>query len=200
MTASSNTSDRDPLRACLTPDLAPRLFTLLRADPFRLRCLATLATVAPEAWIGAGFVRSVVFDSLCGVTSTLGDIDVIYFADGDRAREAAILQGLQADLPDAPWSVHDQARMHLHNGDAPYSGVADALRHWPEVATAVAVRAAPGIEVLAPFGLGDLFDRVMRPTPHMVARPDGRAIFDGRVRAKRWRERWPGVVLAYSPS
>jgi hypothetical protein len=50
-------------------------------------------------------------------------------------------------------------------GDAPYASAADAMRFWPETATAVAVRrtAEGPCEIAAPFGLEKLFGLVLRP-------------------------------------
>jgi len=38
------------------------------------------------------------------------------------------------------WSVKNQARMHLVNSDEPYSSTLDAIKYWPETATAIAIR------------------------------------------------------------
>jgi len=32
-------------------------------------------------------------------------------------------------MPDIRWSARNQARMHIRNGDPPYAGTTDALRH-----------------------------------------------------------------------
>ncbi|OMG61366.1 hypothetical protein IL54_4727 [Sphingobium sp. ba1] len=89
--------------------------------------------------------------------------------------------------------------MHHRNGDAPYTDVTDAMRHWPETATAVAVRLsrAGDIEINAPYGLDDLFALRLQPTPDFVT--SKRAIFDARVRSKRWQERYP-LLLPPAPS
>jgi uncharacterized protein len=62
------------------------------------------------------------------------DIDVVYFdaADIDPKRDDVIEAELRVAVPDAPWSVKDQARMHLQNSDPPYADTADAMRYWPE--------------------------------------------------------------------
>jgi len=164
-----------------------------------MACLEALRDVAGDAWIGAGFVRAAVFDAICGVKTKLGDIDVIYFGDGARSREAALEDALARRVPGAPWSVHDQARMHLKTGDAPYTSVEHAITHWPEVAAAVAVRLGETLDVLAPLGLDDLFALRIRPTPHMASKPGGMDVFRGRIASKRWSDRWPGVEVADSP-
>lgn len=123
----------------------------------------------PDAWIGAGFVRNAVWDALHGrpATAPQSDIDVIWF-DTTRCspqQDDALEAQLEAACPGPQWSVRNQARMHLRNGDAPYASATDALRYWPETATAVAVRvtAEDHIEVAAPFGLQDLWQGLLRP-------------------------------------
>ncbi|HSG90868.1 MAG TPA: nucleotidyltransferase family protein, partial [Pseudomonadales bacterium] len=116
----------------------------------------------PDAAVGAGFVRSAVWDGAHGfeVPTPLDDVDVLYFDARNRSRsqEACIEKALSRRLPGVPFSVRNQARMHRRNGDAPYRGTADAMRFWLETATCVAVRLRRdgGLDVLAPCGLGDL--------------------------------------------
>ncbi|ASG23418.1 nucleotidyltransferase family protein [Nitrospirillum viridazoti] len=179
-----------------------RLQAVIRDDAWRMGLLAHVRTLdLPDCWIGAGFVRNAVWDQLHrqqAVPETAGeapdsDVDVVWFdaACPSIAVDRDLTDRLLALAPDVPWSVKNQARMHCRNGDAPYTGCADALRHWPETATAVAVRLTPqdALEVLAPFGLDDLFGRLIRPTP--AFRGAKREILRQRVREKRWLERWP---------
>ena len=181
-------------------DLEPALIALVRADAAVMAALAAVrAAGLPHGAIGAGFVRALVWDHLSGfaVRSTVEDIDVLYQdpADLDPARESEHEARLAHLLPGLPWSVRNQARMHRRNGDAPYRDLDDALRHWLETPTCVALTLGDGdaIAVTAPFGLADLFAMVIRPTPRGRER---RAAFDGRVAAKGWLERWPAARLA----
>ncbi len=84
--------------------------------------------------------------------------------------------------------------MHLRNGDAPYASSIDAMRHWPETATAVAVRRTEDddCKIAAPFGLDDLFGLMLRPTPRFTR--DRRDIFAERLRSKQWTLSWPMLV------
>lgn len=188
----------------MTPDarLATLLEALVVADARRMECLRAVQVLPVEAWIGAGFVRSCVWDALCDVRTELDDVDVLWFAPGaPEARDTALEGMLRSVLPAVPWSVRNQARMHARNGDAPYRDVAHAMEHWPETATAVALRLDEdgGVEVLAPFGLRDLWERRVVPTPHMSRRADRRAVFAGRAVSKGWEKRWPGVVVEHPP-
>ena len=151
-----------------------------------------------DCWIGAGFVRDTVWDHLHGLVepTPLNDVDVIYF-DPDSAtpeHENQHQLRLRAVLPGVRWQVRNQARMHGVNRDAPYTCTKDAMTRWPETATAVAARLRKDgeIELLAPFGLGDLFDLILRPTPAYAAK--GQTI-QHRVQSKNWREIWPKLKL-----
>lgn len=177
-----------------------RLRQLIGNDERRLCVLHTVRELGlPDCWVGAGFVRSAVWDALHGIAPRLpdSDIDVIWFdpsncaSDLDAELEAALCKM----RPGLEWSVRNQARMHIRNGDAPYDGAVDAMRHWPETATAVALRCtADGrIEVAAPFGLGDLWDGILRPTPTFAG--DRHPISMRRVAARRWLQHWPRLRL-----
>jgi uncharacterized protein len=182
-------------------DFAAMLRTIMVDDPRRWRALGAVRSLRlPDCWIGAGFVRNAVWDRLHGDACALdaSDVDVIWF-DPMRA-DAAIDRMLEAPLrrlqPKLEWSVKNQARMHRRNCDAGYISSLDALRHWPETATAVAVRrnAADGCEIAAPYGLDDLFALVLRPTPYFQG--DRHAVFRHRVRTKGWLARWHRLRMA----
>jgi uncharacterized protein len=81
--------------------------------------------------------------------------------------------------------------MHKRNDDAPYASITDAMRVWPETATAVTVRRnnQDGCEIAAPFGLDDLFDLVLRPTPGFAR--SKQHVYEERIRSKGWLTAWP---------
>ncbi len=164
-------------------------------DDWMMRALLKVTALElPDCWIGAGFVRNKVWDLRHGYATRtpLNDVDVIYFdrhhisPDVDRELENRLCQ---ADAT-VPWSVRNQARMHLRNDGAPYRSTADAVSYWPETATCVAVRwrEKAGLELLAPYGFFDLVDLIVRPSPAFAHKVD---IHRMRVRAKNWRALWP---------
>ena len=172
------------------------LTTLLLADPVRMQALLAVQTLAlHDGWIGAGFVREAVWDHLHGFSPrpVAGDVDVVFFdknhcsPDDDRHLEERLQQLTSA----FNWSVKNQARMHHHNGNPPYRSTEHALCFWPETATAIAVRIGTSglIEIIAPYGLSDLFELRLRPTPPFER--EKIAIFRQRVVTKRWMERYP---------
>ena len=180
---------------------ADGILAMLSDRPDIMDRLADVAALdLPDCWIGAGFVRSPVWDRLHGYTTptAVPDIDVIYFdPDDPDPRAETVLEGrLRAMSPGLPWSVRNQARMHLRNGDDPYKGSCDAVGKWVETATAVAARvgANGAPELLAPHGVADLLGLVVRPTPHYRRRM---AVFEQRVAAKNWTAVWPRLRIRH---
>ncbi|MEM7215101.1 MAG: nucleotidyltransferase family protein [Pseudomonadota bacterium] len=179
------------------PDLLVE--SVLKKSAFHIQCLETARDFLLPDWaIGAGFVRNVVWDHLHGfeTMTPLQDVDVLYFDPDDisKDRETDLEKQFQKAMPGVPWSVRNQARMHLRNGDKPYKGTEDALRFWLETPTCVAVRLNRDdtISVIAPHGFEDLMSMRVRPTP------SGKAKFDhytNRVQAKNWGAIWPNLEV-----
>ena len=173
---------------------------LLFSDPLRMEALyAVQALELNDGWIGAGLVRDAVWDHLHGYGQrpVWGDVDVVWFdpKSCSAAHDNALVAGLCQRSPAFNWSVKNQARMHQRNGNQPYHSTENALSYWPETATAIAVRIGRTglIEVIAPYGLDDLFERRLRPTPEFEG--DKLNIFRQRVAEKRWLERYPVLQL-----
>lgn len=184
---------------------AQQVRDILSADPARCELLECVyALQLPDCWGAAGFVRNGVWDFLHdrACQPVTGDVDVIWY-DPTRATPE-IDQALEARLrgmyPKVDWSVKNQARMHVRNHDRPYTSSSDAMRHWPETATAVAARRQTGrcIEVCAPLGLEDLFALVLRPTSRFAI--DKHDIYKARSFTKAWETKWPQLTQAGSPA
>ncbi|TDW61573.1 hypothetical protein EDF57_109131 [Novosphingobium sp. PhB55] len=132
------------------------------------------------------------------VAAPEGDVDVIWYdPDCTNAAEDRRLEDhLKTLEPAIAWSVKNQARMHRRNGDSPYTSATDAMRYWPETATAVAARriGLDGCEIAAPYALDDLFNLVLRPTFRF--RAEKRAAYEDRIRSKGWIGAWPLLTMA----
>ncbi len=169
------------------------------ADPRRRAILDAVRRQRLPDWaVGAGFIRSAVWDALHGYAAPtpIADVDVLFFdaEEVSREREGAIEAALRDAMPDVPWSVRNQARMHRRNGDPPYVDTADALRFWLETPTAIAIRIDDegAATLLAPFGVADLLGMVYRPTPRGRERLSQ---YHQRMREKNWSARWPRVRI-----
>ncbi|WP_340150083.1 nucleotidyltransferase family protein [uncultured Sneathiella sp.] len=172
------------------------ILDLVRSDSFMMAALeAARALALPDWMIGAGFVRNKVWDHLHGYPGDGGqgaDIDLIYFDPLDISRETEkahddwLRQRLNAD-----WSVKNQARMHIRNGRAePYRGSRAALSDWLETPTCVAVHLDAGgeLSLIAPHGIRDLVELIVRPSLAGKQKP---AAYQERLAAKNWQRRWP---------
>jgi hypothetical protein len=175
---------------------ASKLRHIIQTDPLRWRLLGVVRALRlPDCWVGAGFVRNAVWDHLHFRSSSPlnGDVDVIWHdpQHADRVDDENHELALREAEPSVIWSVKNQARMHLRNGDAPYASSTEAMRYWPETATAIAVRrnADDSCEVAAPYGLEDLFGLIVRPTRRFTV--EKRDIYEARLRSKQWSASWP---------
>lgn len=176
------------------------LNNLLKSDPYLLSILKTVETLhLNDCWIAAGIFRNKVWDSLHNVQTETNDIDVIYFDEADTSIQAEkILEAkLNKLMPNQPWSVKNQARMHLKNNLPPYLCSFDGVANFPETPTAIAARIKQNkIELMAPYGLQDLFTYQVRPTPHYTVDSPLHPIYLQRVQEKSWERTWNKLIIS----
>jgi len=151
----------------------------------------------PQCYIAAGYIRNYVWDLLHGLEGTdrHTDIDVVYFDSSDvsEERDLRLEHGLRRVTGNPKWSVKNQARMHVNNGDEPYSSTYDALSYWTETATAIGAQLNEAGEIVlcCPYGLEDLFALRVRRCPNFHKR----SYYLQRVEKKRWKEQWPQLTI-----
>lgn len=132
----------------------------------------------PAWWLAGGAVRNTVWQSLFGAECalTINDFDLAFFdQDGNRAQELAAKAYLAAQFPDYVFDVKNQASFaRWRSGRRPYSSTEDGIADWLHTATAVGVRCntAGCWEFFTPYGLDDLFNGMVRPTPAHTHNPD----------------------------
>lgn len=176
---------------------------IVSAEPWLLRALDAVAESGlPDAWIGAGAIRDVVWGHRYGLfdPAEVRDIDVAYFDPGDLSpdRDQRAQHALLA-IADLPWEATNQAAVHTwYHGYfggppvEPFGSVHDAIATWPETATCAGMRRAEGgMEICAPHGLADLLGGVWRVNPVRVT-PEVSA---ARLARQRVHARWPGVTV-----
>lgn len=159
----------------------------------RMEALKTAAILSLPDWcIAAGFVRNLVWDKLhdYGDPTPLNDIDLVYFNPQhvSAEKDAEIEQHLKS-ITGWPWSVKNQARMHLKNKDKPYLSSADAMTYWVEEQAAIGATLTHDneVKIIAPFGL-DIFFNYSITMNLKRPKPDA---FKKRVANKGWLEKWP---------
>lgn len=176
-----------------TSSEAEQIALWLENDSIRLGAIQLASSLNLPDWcLAAGFVRNLAWDYTHGYIdpTPLNDIDLIYFDPTQISKERDL--SIEADLKhrsNLPWSVKNQARMHLRNEDQPYISTFDAMSYWVEIETAVGARLdqAGSIELVAPFGLRSLLEKSItmnskRPKPSEFAR---------RMSEKNWLGHWP---------
>ncbi|WP_151716955.1 nucleotidyltransferase family protein [Acinetobacter sp. TUM15071] len=175
------------------------LFELITQSPALSAILQTLSHLHPHAYLSAGVLRNTVWAYLHGQSfdSQYSDVDVIYCdaTEIDQHSQKQLQHNLERLFPQQQWDVVNQALVHTwyrgENGKRiqPLTSVEHALSLWPDTATAIAVRvnASGELELIAPFGLQDLFELKLRWNSALVSY----ATFKKRVDSKQWLQQWP---------
>jgi hypothetical protein len=83
--------------------------------------------------------------------------------------------------------------MHIRNGEDPYHSTLDAVKRWPETATAVGAMLDQTDQFLicAPHGLEDLFKMIVRRSPFFADQD----YYLERVGKKEWDRLWPLLTI-----
>jgi len=155
-----------------------------------------------DYYIGAGCITQTVWNRLSGYPPDYGisDVDLVYYdsnleqAAEDRVADQA--RQLFTDIP-FPIDVKNEARVHLWYEERfgyaipPYSSLEDAINTWPTTATSMGLRIEAGnrFRVYAPFGLNDLFGRIIRPNKAQITED----IYHAKV--TKWRKKWPELTV-----
>lgn len=175
---------------------------LIQNDKTMMEIIHVASTLnLPDWWICAGFVRSKIWDTLhCFNERTpTPDVDVIFFDPviTDEAYEKRLEKELKSRLPDIPWSVKNQARMHLINQIPPYTSSEDAISKFPETATAIGVRldAEKRLILTAPCGIEDVLNLELKPTPYFTETRERVTIYEKRLIKKNWKAIWQKIKV-----
>jgi hypothetical protein len=178
------------------------IILLIQQDKWMMEILKTTKTLnLPDWWVCAGFVRSKIWDVLHNFSerTALPDIDVVYYdpTNLNEAEEKEWEKKLNRLHPNIPWSVKNQARMHLINRFPPYTSSVEAISKFTETATALGVKLDESDKVIltAPCGIHDVINLEVRPTPYFMESEERMLIFEERIRKKNWKSIWSKVKI-----
>lgn len=172
--------------------------SLIFENSFLYQLLKDLSQYYANAYISAGVLRnwiwSILHEQIYQFEQT--EIDVIYFDEFeiDHSVHRELSTFLQDKYPFITWDITNQAKVHewyrTEDGQSikPLESIEEALSFWPETATAIAVRLNQNkeLEIIAPFGLGDLFELKLRWNDRLVSR----GVFEQRIMRKEFLQRW----------
>lgn len=180
------------------------LIKIIENSDITIQRLESVKSLSLEHWcIGAGAIRNLVWDHLHNLAepSLLTDVDVAFFDPFDISQKQDddyLLKLKQLD-PDTPWEVTNQAGVHLwfepYFGSSvdPLTSLTEAVSTWPEYATCVAayIDVNNTIQIIAPYGLEDLFNIHVRRNPSRVSIE----VYEQRVKSKNYNQRWPNAQI-----
>ena len=175
---------------------------LIHSDEKMMEIIKAVSTLnLPDWWICAGFVRSKIWDTLHGFSNRTEtpDVDVIYFdhTNIDENFEKELENKLISIMPNIPWSVKNEARMHVINNLPPYTSSEDAISKFPETATALGVKLDKdnNLVLTSPHGINDVINLEVKPTPYFTEIKELTAIYEERILKKNWKVIWNKVKV-----
>ncbi|MGF7047804.1 hypothetical protein J2T13_002310 [Paenibacillus sp. DS2015] len=180
------------------------LIHLVKDDEWMMDILIAAKSLnLPDWWVCAGFLRSKIWDVLHGFTerTPMPDVDVIYFDNSnlDEHIEKELEKKLRTMNPNIPWSVKNEARMHLVNNLLPYSSSVDAISKFPETATALGLKLDDQYNVIlaAPYGIEDLVNLELKPTAFFAESSERVLIYEERIVKKNWQAVWDKLKVTH---
>ena len=155
-----------------------------------------------DSWLCAGSVRNFIWNILSDKPGfdTETDVDVIFFDPDVSYEETVSLENkLREDFPQYQWELKNQVYMHLHSPHtAPYTSSRDAMSKYPERCTAIGLRlhVDATLELFAPYGLEDVLNFHVFPTPHFLENEDRMKLYQERLSKKNWQEKWENLTFS----
>jgi hypothetical protein len=157
-------------------------------------------------YVAAGCISQTVWNFQSGndIHYGINDIDVIYFDDSDLTSESEkiIEQSIREYYSDIKYTIDvtNEAGVHLwyHKKFGvvipPYTSSESAVNSWIP-ATAVGVRYTNSTFcVYAPYGLNDLFGRLIRPNKLLMTQQHY------EEKAAKWKSKWDGLkTISWQP-
>lgn len=155
----------------------------------------------PEATICGGTIRNLIWNKQTGHHSSLklGDIDV-YYKNSSQSYENFLMtkEILAQNHSLYLWNIKNiclPARHLSHRRF--YDSIEKTIADFPETATSVGVQKSRlnGYHVIAPYGLADLFELQVSPTPNYAVGQAGHQRYQQRLTNKAWQARWPELTI-----
>lgn len=152
-----------------------------------------------DSWICAGTIRNFIWNHYRFDKNT--DVDLIFYDEQVSYQATNELEvNLRQRYPEYQWEVKNQVFMHIHSPDtSPYQSSKDAIEKFPERCTAIGVRQTEkgDIELFTPYGLTDIYNYLVRPTPHFIGNSKRMDLYEKRIKKKNWKEQWPVITIKY---
>ena len=179
------------------------ILEVFRKDPDMMAILTIIRDLGlKDSWLAAGSVRNFIWNLLSDKSpfDRETDVDVIFFDPAISYEDTlGIERKLKENFPQYQWELKNQVYMHLHSPHtAPYTSSRDAMSKYPERCTAIGLRlhADATLELFAPYGLEDILNFQVRPTPHFLENEDRMKLYQERLSKKNWQEKWKNLTFS----
>ena len=197
------------------PVLASQFVASCIGNPHNAELLRRLPSLGlPDCWLVAGCLFQCVWNDAAGRSTADGvkDYDIFYFDAADLSYDAedraiAHARSALADLH-IDFDLKNEARVHLwyeQRFGRPYSrlqSARDGIDSFLVAGTCIGLAPATNdgskdnaVDLYVPFGLGDIFDGILRPNP---LSSDGTSAF--AAKAKSYQSRWPHLTISHTPA
>ncbi|MEI6238235.1 MAG: nucleotidyltransferase family protein [bacterium] len=154
----------------------------------------------PDWMIGAGFIRNKIWDYLSGNKEDgfkTADIDLSYYdAKGNDEEADKMLSEKMEKETGIEWEIVNEFYANKWNNLPKYKSTEDAISQWPETVTALGITLDKDntLHLIAPYGISDLINFIVRPTPVFENKKD---VIIARIEKKKWKERWPKIHIIF---
>ena len=180
-----------------------KILDTFRENPDMMTILTIIRDLdLKDSWLAAGSVRNFIWNLLSDKSpfDRETDVDVIFF-DQDISYEetVSIEKKLREDFPQYHWELKNQVYMHLHSPHTvPYTSSCDAMSKYPEQCTAIGLRlhADATLELFVPYGIEDILNFQVSPTPHFLENEDRMKLYQERLSKKNWQEKWKNLTFS----
>lgn len=165
-----------------------RLQNILRDSEVAAVLPAIYQLNLPDWWLAGGALRNTVWRSIFGENCQLfiKDFDIAFFDEtGDRNQELAAETILTNLFPNHLFDVKNQASFaRWRSGRKIYISTEDGIKNWLHTTAAIGVRLENHgkWKFFTPYGLDDLFNGIIRPTPANIDNPDAQRKADGYLK------------------
>lgn len=174
----------------------------IERDPDMMAILSIIRDLGlKDSWLAAGSVRNFIWNTLSGKSGFDAEtgVDVIFYDPEVSYEETLVLEEkLRETHPQYRWELKNQVYMHIHNPETePYVSSCDAMSKYPERCTAIGLRLLENgeLELFAPYGLEDILDFRIQPTPHFAENPKRMKVYGERLAKKKWVEKWQLITV-----
>ena len=159
----------------------------------------------PNFYIASGAVFQTIWNYLDNRSINYGikDIDIVYYDSNNLSKEyeekleSKIEKYFKDNNINYKFDIHNEARMHLwkkenENKDVDqYKNSEDAIIQWIATVQAIGITKNNNeIKVYAPFGLSDIYGKVIRPIKH---KGNSKELYKKKVGS--WSKRFDNLII-----